>query len=174
MANHYIISAFGPDRKGLVDELSSSVFKNHFNISDSRMAILGDHFSVLMLIAGEASNLAGLTAEVNGIKSLAAQVKEVSQRSLSEDRFEYAIRIMGNDAPGLVRSITHHLKTQGANVASMETWIAPAPHSGTEIFNMHIVAEVPGNTSFREFKDSLVKLCDKLNLDVDIEPFKRD
>ncbi|MFH0920488.1 MAG: ACT domain-containing protein [Fibrobacterota bacterium] len=173
MASQYLLCAFGPDRTGLVEELSECILKGRFNILDSRMTILGDHFSMLLLVAGNPSGVAGLQEAAGKIRNLTVQFKDVQTRPFSTDRFEYAVRIMGNDTPGLVHAVTGYLKARDANVASMETWMTHAPHSGTEIFNMNIVTEVSRNVSFREFKDGLIRLCDTLNLEAEIEPYTR-
>jgi len=173
MANHYLLCAFGPDRTGIVEELSACILRNRFNIADSRMTLLGDHFSMLLLVSGNASDIDGFSRSAAVIKNLTVQIKDVQPRPLTRDLFEYSVRIMGADTPGLVNSVTRYLKEQGTNVASLESWVTHAPHSGTEIFNMHIVVEVPKSVSFKEFKEGLIQRCDSMNLEVDIEPFSR-
>ena len=50
MRNKLIISASGPDRKGIVSEISSIINKYNGNIETSRMIRLEEQFSILILI----------------------------------------------------------------------------------------------------------------------------
>jgi len=170
MSEHFLVNALGPDKTGLVEELSEVVLENGFSIADSRMAILGDHFSVLMLVTGEKKGEEGLKKSLSGLKTLEITVRQVKPRHVVSGVFLYSIKIMGSDARGIVHSITNYLRSKGVNVAAMETWVTHAPHSGTEVFNMHLTAEVPHRNNIREFKEGLVEICDGLNLDVDMEP----
>ena len=48
---HLIIKGIGPDRPGIVSEISKYVTSNNGNIEESRMIRLGSEFSILMLIS---------------------------------------------------------------------------------------------------------------------------
>ena len=48
-----MLMASGPDRPGLVDNISKYIFKCGCSIEDSRMAILGGEFAMLILVMGE-------------------------------------------------------------------------------------------------------------------------
>jgi glycine cleavage system transcriptional repressor len=170
MSEHFLVSALGADKTGLVEELSEAVLENGFSIADSRMAILGDHFSVLMLVTGDKKGEEGLKKRLSTLKSLEITVRQVKPRQALSGVFVYSIRIMGGDTRGIVHSITNYLKSRSVNVAAMETWVTHAPHSGTEVFNMHLTVEVPQHNNIREFKQGLLEICDGLNLDVDMEP----
>ncbi len=52
MANksYLVLTAVGPDRPGLVSEISSLVLAAGANLEDSRMAILGGEFALLVLV----------------------------------------------------------------------------------------------------------------------------
>src|SRR3954453_12481984 len=51
--SYLVLTAVGPDRPGLVNEISSLVLAAGANLEDSRMAILGGEFALLMLVSGE-------------------------------------------------------------------------------------------------------------------------
>ena len=50
--NYLVITASGEDKVGLVDRLSSKITESGCNIEESRMAVLGDQFALIMLISG--------------------------------------------------------------------------------------------------------------------------
>ena len=55
---HLVLSALGPDRPGIVAEVTSYVTERGGNIEDSRMAVLGGEFGVMMLVSGTADEIA--------------------------------------------------------------------------------------------------------------------
>lgn len=51
--NYLVITASGEDKIGLVDRLSSKITASGCNIEESRMAVLGGQFALIMLISGQ-------------------------------------------------------------------------------------------------------------------------
>ncbi len=51
--SYLVLTAVGPDRPGLVSEISSMVLSAGANLEDSRMAILGGEFALLVLVSGD-------------------------------------------------------------------------------------------------------------------------
>ena len=55
-SNHQIVlTAIGEDRSGIVSELTQLVSDCHCNIIDSRIAILGNELTFIMLLSGDMS-----------------------------------------------------------------------------------------------------------------------
>ena len=51
MARAYaVLTAIGPDRVGIVDDVSGAVSEGSCNIEESKMAVLGGEFAVIMLV----------------------------------------------------------------------------------------------------------------------------
>lgn len=173
MEKQYLICAFGPDRPGIVEELAKTISQHHFNIYDSKMSILGDHFAVLMMIRGEDAYSPLLRERLDGIHYLRITVTELKARERLGDWLEYSITMFGEDQQGIVEKISGYIKSQGGNLITVDTTVSNAPHSGTEFFEMIVKVEVPKTLRLREFKRGLSDLCDSLNLDLDIDPLKR-
>src|SRR3989338_8780603 len=68
MSNHLVISAVGHDRPGIVDALSQVILENNCNIKDSRMAILGGEFALILLIEGNWNTVAKLEGQLNSLQ----------------------------------------------------------------------------------------------------------
>ncbi|MEK6794671.1 MAG: ACT domain-containing protein [Spirochaetota bacterium] len=168
---HYLLCAYGPDRPGIVESLSDIAVKMSFSIADSRMVLLGDHFSVLMLLAGPRENAPGMEKAMHALADLTVSVKEVHARGTKDDVLEYSVRMVGEDSKGIVHGVTTYLKDHRINVLSLDTAVGRAPHSGTPLFKMTMVLEVPKSMNLRELKSGLIALSDRLNMDIDIEPF---
>jgi glycine cleavage system transcriptional repressor len=173
MDTNLLICAYGPDRTGIVEEISNAALNNNANILDSRMSVLGDHFSILMLVSAPTTSLEALKRDTEKISNLSVSIKAIGIRSVKNDVFEYKVSIVGEDVKGIVHEITSYLKSINSNVITMDTSRGYAPHSGTQLFRMEILLETPKSENVRQFKTGLMDVCDRLNMDVDIEPTNR-
>ena len=50
---YVVLTGMGPDRSGIVNTLSGFLLDCSANIEDSRMAVLGEQFAVILLASGE-------------------------------------------------------------------------------------------------------------------------
>ena len=48
---HFALSAIGRDRPGIVAGVSGALLRHGANIEDSRMAILGGHFTMMLIVS---------------------------------------------------------------------------------------------------------------------------
>ena len=55
---YLVLSALGEDRPGIVSQLSKVLLEAGCNIEDSRMAVLGGEFAVMLLVEGKWNTLA--------------------------------------------------------------------------------------------------------------------
>ena len=60
---HLVLSALGPDRPGLVADITHYVTERGGNIEDSRMAVFGGEFGVMMLVSGTADEIGRFARE---------------------------------------------------------------------------------------------------------------
>ncbi len=72
-----------------------------------------------------------------------------------------------------MKSGTYHLTLvnadQGINIADMHTKTTPSPESGTPIFNMKILLQVPVEISPTELLEKLNRLGEKLAIDISLK-----
>ena len=61
---YVVITAVGDDRTGIVNELSNEILNDGGNIEDSRMAVLGGAFSLIMLVTGEQTAIDKLLTQI--------------------------------------------------------------------------------------------------------------
>ncbi|HEX2878975.1 MAG TPA: ACT domain-containing protein, partial [Polyangiaceae bacterium] len=54
---YMVLTAAGADRPGLVKRISSAIAEAGANLEDSRMAILGGEFALILLFAGSAQSV---------------------------------------------------------------------------------------------------------------------
>lgn len=173
MRNHLLVSAVGEDRPGIVAHLTEVFVKNGANLEESRMAVLGGEFAVIVLVTVEADAASGLTKELEGLKNEGLSVTVKSTVPVNRERFAghstYTIAVRGADHEGIVHRISMFLRDRGINIQSVETGITNAPETGSPLFNMTAVVQVPGSITVDELKKNLNAIGNEECVDVQLK-----
>lgn len=172
---YLVLNAVGPDRPGLVSEIASAIHGAGANLEDSRMAILGGEFALLLLISGPevaaaaVEKAAAPLGERLGLRVLSKRTGRGQRR----DFLPYRISVTGFDRPGIVLRISEILARRGVNVASLESRLAYAPLSGTPMFVLEAELQVPSEVALAELRRELSAQCDEENLDLSLESVRK-
>ena len=172
---YLVLTAIGPDRPGLVSELAGAIHGAGVNLEDSRMAILGGEFALLLLLSGpEAAaatveKLAPALGEKLGLRVLSKR----TGRSEARKFLPYRISVTGFDRPGIVLRISEILARRAINVASLESRLSYAPLSGTPMFVLEAELQVPSEVALAELRRELTVQCDEENLDLSLESVRK-
>ena len=169
-----ILTAVGPDRPGLVADLTSHVHETGASFVDSRMVNLRGHFALLALVEGEAPALDALRARLadgGAALGLRLEVQDAAAAaSTPQGSVPYRLKTYSMDQPGIVARLTGVLREHGVNVEELETRTESAPFAGTPLFLLEAVVSVPRGTSIRTLRDALQALGDTIGCDVDLDP----
>ncbi len=172
---YLVVTAVGKDRPGIVDDFSKFILERQCNIEDSRMAVLGGEFALIVLVAGTSPNITRIQDDLKAFSaaselSLAAKLTHPHGERLPKGFVPYRLRGTGVDHPGIVQKFSHALHEAGANIESLDTRTYSAPVSGTPIFHFDMVVEVPSKLAVSALRQKLLKLADSENLDLEIHP----
>lgn len=169
---YLVITALGPDRPGIVSDLSGLIHEVGANLEDSRMAVLGGEFALLLLVSGADATLSHVesklasSGEALGLRLLC---KRTSDARHPKNVLPYAIRVSGFDRPGIVQTVTAILARRKINVTALESRLSYAAESGTPLFVLEAELEVPSETVLADLRRELNAKCDEENLDVMLE-----
>jgi glycine cleavage system transcriptional repressor len=168
-----VLTATGEDRVGLVDQLTRRIVDTGCNIEDSRMAVLGGQFALIMLLTGRWDALAKLESQLPDIgKQLGLSV--IHQRTRSRERgapvVPYFAEAISVDHPGIVQGLSSFFAQRGINIEQLDTDAYPAPHTGTAMFSVRMTVGVPAATHIPTLRSDFLDHCDALNLDATFEP----
>ena len=170
MPTNFVLTLTGPDRIGLVEEVTGLLLKRGGNVETSRMARLGGEFAVLMLVSmpdgtfsGLDNWLAGLTAR--GYKTTTTKTGQTLSQT-HPGWHSYKIEVQGADHEGIIHEVAHYLSKQGISIESMESESTPAPTSGVPLFAMRAVVAVPPGLSGSGWEAGLEAIGGRLNLDI--------
>ncbi|MBC7783983.1 MAG: glycine cleavage system protein R [Burkholderiales bacterium] len=168
-----IITAVGPDRPGIVGEITSYLHKCGANILDTRMVNLRGQFSLIILVEVSADQGAKLAADLPAqAVELGLQLSVIPQ-SETPPRVEglaYRLKTYSSDQPGIVARLTGLLRSFGINIEELAAWQESAAFAGNPIFLCEIKMTVPAAVSISTLRADVTRLCNELNCDADLEP----
>ncbi len=170
---YLVITASGEDQVGLVERFTSRVAEAGCNIEESRMALLGGHFAIIMLISGPWNALSKLEdrlESLGGEMGLALVHKRTKRLERQQPLVPYRVEVVAMDHPGIVHSLADFFSRRGINIEELSTDTYPAPHTGTPMFSVNITVGVPASVRIPELRGDFLDYCDDLNLDGIIEP----
>ena len=175
MSNQLVIAALGQDRPGLVDKLSGWILDSGCNIADSRMMVLGGEFAVLLLVSGNWNSLAKLESQLGQTEKqlgMTISVKRTSKKEQRGNLLPYAVDVVALDHPGIVHNLAGFFSRRSINIQDLSTATYAAAHTGTMMFSVHMILDVPADTHIATLREEFLEFCDRLNLDAVIEPIK--
>ena len=176
MGDYFVFTAIGTDRVGIVDEIAAVLEAENCNIEESRMAVLGTEFSVMLLASGDQGIVQILEKDLPDIGDklgLHVQIRPTrAPRGSSEGR-PYSIEAISLDAPGIMHAVTAVLKRAGANIEEISTETTSAPWTGATMFQMRGTLIVPREIHIAELRDQLENLEHERDIDIVLKPLNR-
>jgi glycine cleavage system transcriptional repressor len=125
LKKYTILFLMGKDRPGIVDDVSTFLFEKGANIEDSRMAVMGGCFSIMMLFSCSAEELENISATLSELKRWALKHPFTKRRPLK--RFlmphESYVESIGfiHGSPGNCQQVVRILRRYDVNIRSMNT-----------------------------------------------------
>jgi len=170
MRDKLIISASGPDRKGIVSEISSIINQCNGNIETSRMIRLEEQFSILILIKIENKNRENLKNKINEIENLKVDVNATSSINKTYKN-KFHLYINGADNEGIVYSFSNYFSKLNINIEEINTSIKNAPVSATPLFMMDIIITSSEKINENEIIQDLNKISEKLGVEANLKKY---
>ena len=168
-----VLTAIGADRVGIVDDLSGAVSAAGCNIEESKMAVLGGEFAVIMLVSGPPGSLEGLTgiaARSRGEAGAAHRKQTDARAAPGESGRPYLLEAVSLDTPGIVHSVTAILRGHGINIEELSTDTAAAPWTGAPMFRLKAHLIIGPSVSISRLKEELSLLQQEHDLDIALKP----
>lgn len=166
-SNHQIVlTAIGEDRSGIVSELTQLVSDCHCNIIDSRIAILGNEFTFIMLLSGDMSAISRIehTLPTKGMElGLLTMMKRTSSHNQSKFCAGYTLEYTGIDTPGTLSKVTRFFADNNINICSLKS---DTYENETDIkMRCELEFNIPVDVDIDQFKISFENLSHILNVD---------
>ncbi|EKE76189.1 glycine cleavage system protein R [Gallaecimonas xiamenensis] len=163
MSQFLVVTAVGEDRPGIVNELVKLASACHCNIVDSRMAILGNEFTLIMLISGDWNAVARLESQMPMLArdhNLLTMMKRTGHHEAANYAHRLELQAVTPDRPGVISQVTQFLAERQVNISALS--------ASTEDDQLHLAIRInlPDGTDLGEFETALAPLCNAAALDV--------
>jgi glycine cleavage system transcriptional repressor len=171
-----IITAVGPDRPGIVGELTSHLHVGGANLLDSRMINLRGQFAMLILLEGEQGSITELARRLPVIAERMnlrietfPQGKRVAGTAMPRG-LAYRLKTYSLDQPGIVARLSAVLRQHGVNIEELSARQESAAFDGGAIFLTEMRLTVPAGVALGKLRTELESVGAELNCDVDLDP----
>jgi glycine cleavage system transcriptional repressor len=168
-----IITAIGPDRPGIVGQVTGHLHDADANVLDSRMVNLRGQFALLLLIEAPDDALARIRQSLPQLADtigLRLNVSDSTTPAGPLPGIPFKLKTYSLDQPGIIHRVSDLLREFGVNIEDLAARQESAPFAGTPLFLMEMRLTIPPTTSIGALRTKLTTLCDSLNCDVDFEP----
>jgi len=164
--HHLVITALGVDRPGIVNTITRHVSSCGCNIEDSRLAMLGDEFTFIMLLSGSwnAITLIESTLPLKGAElELLIVMKRTSAKMRPPMPATVWVQVEVPDSPHLIERFTDLFDKHAMNIAELGSRIKPGQADQTPTLYIQITAHSPVGVGDSAFEQAFYALCRELN-----------
>jgi glycine cleavage system transcriptional repressor len=175
MDNYLVITALGKDKPGIVDKLSMAIMDCGCNIEDSRMMVMGGEFAVMLMVGGKWNELVKLEDSLPALREkldLTITAARTEGRTQANNLIPYSVEVVAIDHPGIVYQIASFFSARDINIHELNTNRYAAAHTGTSMFSMAMIVDIPAEVRISALREDFLDFCDDLNMDAIIEPLK--
>ena len=165
--NSHIISAIGSDRPGIVSELTGIITNHGGNIEESRMTRLGSDFVIFMLVSLDPKWEESLVVSLQAIKNISITTKKTDSNTVIKGKV-CKIELNGADNEGIVNVLSNYLSEKSMNIQDINTHISNAPITGTPLFNLKAITELPENLNLSDIQSDLNQISQKLGVEITV------
>ena len=175
MEKKFMMTAFGKDRPGIVADVSEIIYENRCNLEDSRMGLLADEFTLMLLLSGQGEDIEDrLNKECRRLekeKGVSVFLRELDfQRpDFKENGNRHTISVEGVDQGGIVYKVSKYLADQSININTLTTRMQLSPESGTALYTMTMDVSFPETAVKESVAHGLEIIGDQLNVDITLK-----
>ena len=175
MQNYLVVSALVENSSEIIQKISQLSKSSGCNIVDSRFKVLGHELSLTIFLSGtwdaiaKIEDMLGILAQEHQIKIL---TKRTTVDSLQGDAMPYAVDVVGIDHSGIIVDITDFMSNNNLLIQEMSSNTYEASLTGAKMFSLHMMVNIPMDTSIAAIRGDFIEFCDRLNLDAIMEPVK--
>ncbi|WP_220496911.1 glycine cleavage system transcriptional repressor [Serratia sp. OS31] len=164
---HYlVITALGADRPGIVNAITRHVSSCGCNIEDSRLAMLGEEFTFIMLLSGSwnAITLIESTLPQKGaeLELLIVMKRTNSSHERPPMPATVWVQVEVKDSPHIIERFTDLFDSSQMNIAELVSRTQPAEGDLPPQLYIQITAHSPGNQDASNIEQAFHRLCTEL------------
>lgn len=172
-----VMTVIGADRPGLVQMVAARVADHGGNWLESRMCRLGGQFAGILRVEVAQERRDELvnalrTLEVDGLRVIIHAERGAASGAPGHGSLA-AVELVGNDRPGILRSISGVFAAHGVNVEELASERTNAAMDGGMLFQARATVFVPDTVKLAAVRADLEKIAADLMVDLKWLPVER-
>ncbi|MGR5066396.1 glycine cleavage system protein R [Photobacterium sp. DNB22_13_2] len=166
MEHYLVVTAVGTDRPGISDDITRLITQCDCNIVDSRLALFGQEFTLIMLLSGSANAISRVESTLP-LKASEHDLLTVMKRTTKHEyrHFTYTadFHIEANDSPGLIEQFTGFFASRTIDIASLSAHTQESTQTGSpNRFQLQIGTNLPEGCNLMSLQEEFEALCQDL------------
>jgi glycine cleavage system transcriptional repressor len=175
MQKHLIVSTLIENSSEIIRTFSKLPESSGCNIVDSQFKVLGHKLSLMLFLSGSWDAIAKIEAMLAKLEQQ-HQIKILTERtevdSLQGDSMPYAVDVVGIDQSGIIFDIANFMSSNHLHIQEMSSNTYEASQTAAKMFSLHMMVNIPLDSSIAAIRGDFIDFCDRLNLDAIMEPVK--
>jgi glycine cleavage system transcriptional repressor len=170
MTNHLVVTAMGADRPGLVSRLARLASECDCDIVDSRMALFGNEFTLIMMIAGSwpaITKIETLLPSLSVELELMTVMKRTSKHTPKNFVSRIEVTFSGEDQRGTMKTITQFLADRSLDLAAVRSHAED--NQGLQTQSMFLAINIPEKVDLVTLETSIYELAEQMSLECSIK-----
>jgi glycine cleavage system regulatory protein len=170
---HFAVLTIGRDKSGIVAWISGAIQQAGGSIKVSQMARLGDHFSMMLVVAAEDLSRDGLrgaleaaASENGGYEVLVTDVAEYDHHARSEA--SHLVTVICEERPGITSAISKEFGSREVNITHLNNLIQ-RDDMGKEWCVTRAYFSIPDGLTEQELEKALSLALDDPNAAIKLE-----
>ena len=174
----FALSAIGRDRPGIVAEVTRALLGHSLNITDSQMAVLSGHFTMMLVVTAPDGTDLDLVNEELARTRERLSLDALSLSPLGDGTTEAAapshiVTVYGVDHPGIVHAVSARLASRDVNVTDLETrLVGEGGQAG--LYAMVLEVALPAAVDPDALRAMLAEVGAEQGVEVTVRPLEPD
>ena len=175
----FALSAIGRDRPGIVAEVTRALLGHSLNITDSQMAVLSGHFTMMLVVTAPDGTDVDLVNEELARTRDRLALDALSFSPLGEAdpgstaAPSHIVTVYGVDHPGIVHAVSARLAARAVNVTDLETrLVGEGGQAG--LYAMVLEVALPAGLDPETLGAMLGEVGAEQGVDVTVRPLESD
>ncbi len=170
MIESLVMTIIAADRPGLVERVSACVADHGGNWVESRMCQLEGRFAGIVRVDIAGEKLTVLKRALHGLEADGMRIViEAGGAAAPARGLAATLELVGNDRPGILRTVTGVLAAHGVNVEELSSECVSAPMGGGDLFQAQARVLVPEAVKLENVRADLEKIAADLMVELKLK-----
>lgn len=163
MSQHLVVTAVGTNRPGIVNQLTQLVSSCGCNIVDSRMALFGSEFTLIMLVSGAHNAIIQIETRLP-VRAQELQLLTVLKKTSPHELIDYShtavLQLTLPDATGVISKVTQFISDHQMSMMGLKSNLFTKDQQ--EMLHAEFEVKLSSEHQPEMIEKAFAKLCQEL------------